>query len=163
VWLLVCLPRYDVLMLLARCWCCCCCAAHSYSDVAIALNMLLARSPGGSLPTHQVLAPNDSMVTLPDASVSYGATVPLLDLLRAVTPLAWARWITAGGWGRVHKHGPATAAMYGSNAEWCVCCVSVCVWGGTRVCWLRELCVLLLLQARPVGGGAGAIQRLDRG
>jgi hypothetical protein len=88
-------------------------ATHSYSDVAIHKHMMLAQ--GGSMRTHSVLAPNGSLVTLPDAGAYYAATVPVLDLLRAVTPLAWARWITG------HNTGPysaATNALYGNNRNW---------------------------------------------
>jgi hypothetical protein len=34
-------------------------------------------------------------------------------LLRAETPLAWARWITSGG--KTGKHGPATALQHGNR------------------------------------------------
>lgn len=89
--------------------------AHSYSDVAIYRNML--RGAGKSdMATHQVQAGNGTTVTLPNPSVSYTSTVPILDLLRAVTPLTWGRWITSGG--RSGPYSAVTAAMYGNNKEW---------------------------------------------
>ena len=48
----------------------------AFGDVAIALHTLLTSSPNGSLPTHQVRAPNGSMVSLPDASAGRPARRP---------------------------------------------------------------------------------------
>lgn len=69
-----------------------------------------------TLPLHTVMAPSGSLVSLPNAGLFYSSTVPLLDLLRAVTPLAWARWMTAGG--RSGAYAAATSAAYGNNKEW---------------------------------------------
>lgn len=88
----------------------------SYSDVAIYLYMM--RGAGAAMATHQLQTPGGATVTLPDAAANYRNTVPILDLLRGVTPLAWGRWITAGG--KTGTYGPATAALYGNNKEWCV-------------------------------------------
>ena len=66
--------------------------------------------------THQVQAPDGTTVTLPDTAATYQGIVPILDLLRAVTPLAWARWITSGG--KTGKYGLVSAALYGNNKEW---------------------------------------------
>lgn len=88
--------------------------ARSYSDVAIHLTMM--RGAGATMATHQLQAPDGTTVTLPDTAATYRGIATVLDLLRAVTPLAWARWITSGG--KTGKYGPATAAMYGNNTEW---------------------------------------------
>lgn len=96
-------------------WCCCCCHVCSYSDVAIYLYMM--RGAGRTMKSHQVQAANGTSLSLPDVSANYVATVPIVDLLRAVTPLAWARWITSGG--KSGKYGAVSAALYGNNKEWC--------------------------------------------
>lgn len=88
--------------------------ACSYSDVAIYLNMV--KATGAKMKAHRVRAVNGSLVWLPNASAYYAATLPVLDLLRAVTPLTWARWITDGG--KRGKYGAVMAAMYGNNKEW---------------------------------------------
>lgn len=89
-------------------------ARCSYSDVAIYLYM--TRGAGTTMATHQLQTPDGTTIMLPDTATYYRATVPVLDLLRAVTPLAWGRWITSGG--KTGKYGPATAALYGNNKEW---------------------------------------------
>lgn len=78
----------------------------------------MMRGAGASMATHQVEAPNGTAVSLPDTAAHYRRVLPILDLLRAVTPLAWARWITSGG--KTGKYGPASAALYGNNKE-CEC------------------------------------------
>jgi hypothetical protein len=94
---------------------------RSYSDIAIYLYM--QRGVAATMATHQLQAPNGSTVTLPDVASYYQHTAPILDLLRAVTPLTWGRWITSGG--KTGKYGPVTAALYGNNKEWHVQWVEV--------------------------------------
>lgn len=88
----------------------------SYSDVAISRYML-ADASSQQLPTKAVAAQNGSVLQLPDTTSYYGSVASVTDVLRAVTPLAWGRFITS-----VSKpgqaYGAATAALYGNNKEW---------------------------------------------
>lgn len=92
----------------------CCVYLCSYSDVAIYLYMM--RGAGSDMQTRTVQAPNGTSVVLPDSASHYSHVAPVLDLMRAVTPLSWARWITSGG--KSGKYGPVSVAMYGNNKEW---------------------------------------------
>lgn len=80
----------------------------SYSEAAIGFAMNY---------TKQVTLPNGTTITLP---AMFTAPPSILDITRAVTPLAWARFITGtsskGGPGFIY--GPQMAAAYGNNKEW---------------------------------------------
>jgi hypothetical protein len=90
----------------------CCC--RSYNDVAIYLYMM--RGAGTTMATYQLQRADGTTMTLPNAALYYARTVPILDLLRAVEPLTWSRWITSGG--KTGKYGPVIAALYGNNKAW---------------------------------------------
>lgn len=118
----------------------------SYSDVAIARSMRASAGAAQELPLHTVLAPNGTLVRLPDASGSFAGIRPVVDLLRAVTPLGWARLIT--GASKPGPYGGATAALYGNNAEWHAQWVDVAAAA-------RDADVLTAASERVVWHGAG--------
>lgn len=76
----------------------------------------MMRGAGSSMATHQLKQADGTFITVPNAAAHYTRTVPILDLLRAVEPLTWARWITSGG--KSGKYGPVSAALYGNNKAW---------------------------------------------
>eukprot|EP00878_Enallax_costatus_P019068 GHUV01020105.1.p1 GENE.GHUV01020105.1~~GHUV01020105.1.p1 ORF type:complete len:263 (+),score=58.50 GHUV01020105.1:665-1453(+) len=122
----------------------------SYSDVAISLNMKLdAAAVAKGLPLRPIQAPNGTSVQLPDTTEFYATTGPTLDVLRAVTPFGWGRFITNSGKGG--PEGKRVAAMYGNNKEW-------------HVQWIEVLGLrtppttpddLTILSGRQVWRGAG--------
>lgn len=96
----------------------------SYSDVAIDLNMKLdAAAVAEGLKLRPIQAPNGTTVQLPDTTSFYASVGPILDVLRAVTPLGWGRFITNGD--KTGPEGKRVAAMYGNNKEWHVQWVEV--------------------------------------
>uniref|UniRef100_A0A383VZY8 AB hydrolase-1 domain-containing protein n=1 Tax=Tetradesmus obliquus TaxID=3088 RepID=A0A383VZY8_TETOB len=82
----------------------------SYDDVAIALGYLGSREVNVTLPSGRT-------TTRPALSQTSPALVSVLDIVRAVTPLAWARFITMNSGGSYPYQG-ARNAMYGNNKEW---------------------------------------------
>jgi pimeloyl-ACP methyl ester carboxylesterase len=78
----------------------------SYDDVAIALGWLGGRNVS-------VMLPCGLTIVRPALSQMNPALVSILDVIRAVTPLAWARFVTMSGGS--YPYQAAHDAMYG---EW---------------------------------------------
>lgn len=76
----------------------------------------MMRGAGTTMATHQLQRTDGTTMTLPNAALDYARSVPIVDLLHAVEPLSWSRWITCGG--KTGKYGPVTAALYGNNKAW---------------------------------------------
>lgn len=82
----------------------------SYDDVAIALGYLGSQAVNVSLPSGRT-------IQRPALSQTSPALVSVLDLVRGITPLAWARFITMNP-GSSYPYQGARNAMYGNNKEW---------------------------------------------
>jgi pimeloyl-ACP methyl ester carboxylesterase len=79
----------------------------SYDDVAIALGWLGGRKVNVTLPSGRT-------ILRPVLSQTSAALVSILDIIRAVTPFAWARFVTTSTGG--YPYQAARNAMYGESA-----------------------------------------------
>jgi pimeloyl-ACP methyl ester carboxylesterase len=78
----------------------------SYDDVAIALGWLGGRNVSVTLPSGRT-------IVRPALSQMNPMLVSIIDIVRAITPLVWARFVTMSGGS--YPHQAARNAMYG---EW---------------------------------------------
>ena len=82
----------------------------SYNDAAIALQWMGAKNV-------TVLSSNGTTVTRPDLAVLATGPLGACDAMRALTPLAWARFVTMHPEAGSHWKGARNAA-YGNNKVW---------------------------------------------